>query len=59
MTVDYLTALNDLRDGKIEELKITPSDFAAFQKGWSQFPYQNTVRGIAHRGGHITYIRSK
>ncbi|MDD9138468.1 hypothetical protein H7198_02410 [Fructobacillus sp. CRL 2054] len=57
--MDYEKALIDLKDGNIEEIEIGPENFPAFQKAWSAFPYQNTVRGIAHRAGKVTYVRAK
>ncbi|MBS9338313.1 hypothetical protein G6R29_01520 [Fructobacillus sp. M2-14] len=57
--MDYSQALLDLRDGKIDEINVTPETFSDFQKAWSEFPYQNTVKGIAHRAGKVTYVRSK
>ncbi|MBS9337681.1 hypothetical protein [Fructobacillus parabroussonetiae] len=57
--MDYQQALIDLRDGAIDEIAVDPENFPAFQKAWSSFPYQNTVRGIAHRAGKVTYVRAK
>ncbi|MBS9336281.1 hypothetical protein [Fructobacillus papyrifericola] len=57
--MDYKEALMNLRDGKIDEILVEPENFPDFQKAWSAFPYQNTVRGIAHRAGKVTYVRAK
>ncbi|MCM6826494.1 hypothetical protein [Leuconostoc mesenteroides] len=54
----YTQALNDLRDGKIDEIEVTPAVFPEFQKAWANFAYQNTIRGIAHAHGKVTYVRS-
>ena len=55
--MDYEQQLNDLRDGKIDELAITPETFPAFQKVWRYFPSQNKIRGVASKQGHVKYIR--
>lgn len=55
--MDYEQQLNDLRDGKIDELAITPETFPAFQKVWRDFPSQNKIRGVASKQGHVKYIR--
>ena len=55
--MDYEQQLNDLRDGKIDELAITPETFPAFQKVWRDFPSQNKIRGVASKKGHVKYIR--
>ncbi|MBS9334424.1 hypothetical protein LQZ24_00025 [Fructobacillus sp. M1-13] len=57
--MDYAQALLDLRNGEIEAITVEPQNFPAFQKAWSAFPYQNTVKGIAQRAGKVTYVRSK
>lgn len=54
--MDYEQQLNDLRDGKIDELAITPETFPAFQKVWRDFPSQNKIRGVASKQGHVKYI---
>ena len=56
--MDYETLLNDLRDGKIDEIEITPETFPAFQQVWRDFPSQNRIRGIAGKGVHIKYVRA-
>ncbi|MDG9732769.1 MULTISPECIES: hypothetical protein [Leuconostoc] len=56
--MDYTIALNDLRDGKIDEIKINPENFPAFQKAWALFAYQNAIRGVAHAHGQVTYVRA-
>ncbi|WP_260166254.1 hypothetical protein [Leuconostoc mesenteroides] len=56
--MDYTQALNNLRDGKIDEIEVTPAVFPKFQKAWANFAYQNTIRGIAHAHGKVTYVRS-
>ena len=55
--MDYEQQLNDLRDGKIDELAITPETFPAFQQVWRDFPSQNKIRGVASKQGHVKYIR--
>ncbi|GAP02817.1 hypothetical protein FPFC_022680 [Fructobacillus pseudoficulneus] len=57
--MDFEQALLDLRSGKIDKIEVESENFPAFQKAWSAFPYQNTVKGIAHRAGKVTYIRAK
>lgn len=57
--MDYEKALLDLKNGVIDEIYVEPTDFPRFQKAWSDFPFQNTVRGIAHRAGKVTYQRAK
>ncbi|GMA69360.1 hypothetical protein GCM10025879_06060 [Leuconostoc litchii] len=56
--MNYTQALNDLRDGKIDKIEITPESFPEFQKAWAKFAYQNTIRGIAHTHGQVTYVRA-
>ncbi|CAK1233789.1 MULTISPECIES: hypothetical protein [Fructobacillus] len=57
--MDFAQALSDLKDGKINHFDVDPETFPAFQKAWSAFPYQNTVKGIAQRAGKVTYIQAK
>ncbi|CAK8054280.1 hypothetical protein [Eupransor demetentiae] len=57
--MDFEAALNDLKDGKIDKIEISPENFVAFQRAWHDFAYQNTVQGVAHRGGKVTYLRVK
>lgn len=57
--MDFVQALIDLKDGKIDHFDVDPETFPAFQKAWSAFPYQNTVKGIAQRSGKVTYIQAK
>lgn len=57
--MDYKKALHELKDGQIDEINVEPKDFPQFQQAWADFPYQNTVRGIAHRAGKVTYQRAK
>lgn len=56
--MDYEQLLKDLRDGKINQIDITPESFPAFQKIWREFPSQNRIRGIAGKQGHIKYVRA-
>ncbi|MGX7051787.1 hypothetical protein [Leuconostoc palmae] len=56
--MNYTELLDNLKDGKIDEINITPENFPEFQKIWRDFPSQNKVRGIAGKGGHIKYVRA-
>ncbi|MDF7636650.1 hypothetical protein PT274_00030 [Leuconostocaceae bacterium ESL0958] len=56
--MDYEQALQDLKNGQIDHFEVSPADFTEFQRAWAAFPFQNTVRGIAHRAGQITYVRA-
>lgn len=56
--MDYEQLLIDLRDGKIDQIAITPETFPAFQKIWRNFPSQNRIRGVAGKQGNIKYIRA-
>ncbi|AFT81377.1 MULTISPECIES: hypothetical protein [Leuconostoc] len=55
--MDYKQLLNDLRDGKIDEINMTPEAFPEFQKVWREFPSQNRIRGIAGKQGQVKYVR--
>ncbi|AFS40053.1 hypothetical protein KII95_03665 [Leuconostoc gelidum subsp. aenigmaticum] len=56
--MDYEQLLIDLRDGKIDEIAITPETFPAFQKIWRDFTSQNRIRGVAGKQGNIKYVRA-
>lgn len=58
LIMDYEQQLNDLRDGKINQIDITPETFPDFQKIWRDFPSQNRIRGIAGKQGHVKYVRA-
>lgn len=53
--MDYENLLNQLRQGELSEFVVEAKDFKAFYEVWRNYPYQNAIRGVADRGGVITY----
>jgi hypothetical protein len=54
--MDYEAMLEQLRTGELEKFEITSDDFGRFYEVWRDYPYQNAIRGIADRGGKVTYV---
>lgn len=55
MDTDFVMLLNQLRQGELQELTVTPEDFMAFRAAWADFPGRKEIVGTAHRGGTIVY----
>ncbi|KRL52592.1 hypothetical protein [Furfurilactobacillus rossiae] len=55
MDDDYAAELEQLKNGEIEELKVTPEHFMKFQTALMNVPYRQRIVGQADRGGEITY----
>ncbi|MFD1393702.1 hypothetical protein ACFQ3L_09010 [Lacticaseibacillus jixianensis] len=55
MASDYTKMMDDLRAGKIAEIKIEPATFAAFRTAWTNYPSRKEIVGQAKRGGTILY----
>lgn len=55
MASDYVQMMDDLRAGKISEIKIVPDTFAAFREAWTNYPGRKEIVGQAKRGGTILY----
>lgn len=55
MASDYVQMMDDLRAGKITEIKIEPETFAAFREAWTNYPARKEIVGQAERGGTILY----
>lgn len=53
--MDYEEMLEQLRSGELEEFVLEAKDFKAFYEVWRNYPYQNAIRGVAARGGVVTY----
>jgi|GEM_PF-663172 len=53
--MDYEQLLNQLRNGELSEFVLEAKDFKVFYEVWRNYPYQNAIRGIADRGGTVTY----
>jgi hypothetical protein len=53
--MDYEALLEQVRTSEIEKFEVTSDEFGAFYEVWRDYPYQNAIRGIADRGGHVTY----
>lgn len=52
---DYLNLLDQLRDGTISELVVTPDEFMAFQPVLMDFPDRKLIIGEAGREGKVIY----
>lgn len=57
--MDYNKLLEQLRRGEIDEFQLAPAEFPTFYEAWRNYPYQNLLRGVAARGGLVTYQRAK
>ncbi|MCM0583320.1 hypothetical protein H9L19_01800 [Weissella diestrammenae] len=56
--MDYYEILEALRLGERQEFVLSHDDFPLFYEVWRNYPYQNTIRGIAAQGGQVTYVRA-
>ncbi|GLB47045.1 hypothetical protein WR164_10240 [Philodulcilactobacillus myokoensis] len=52
----YTKLLNQLKDGQIKSLHITPDNFKQFQVAFMKFPTRKRIIGTAHQQGKITYV---
>lgn len=57
MASDYRQQLQDLLNGKIDELTVQANDFMAFRKAWQVLPQRKEISGTAKRNGTIIYRR--
>lgn len=55
LTDDYASLLEQLKDGTIDELKVTPTDFMTFQIAYMAFESRKRVIGTAEKNGTIIY----
>lgn len=55
MASDYVKLMDDLRAGRLNELKIDSESFAAFRAAWTNYPNRKEIVGQAKRGGTILY----
>lgn len=51
--MDYETLLNALRDGKIDQIEITPENFPAFQKFGVTFRHKIVCAGLRAKQGTL------
>lgn len=59
MATNYQKQLEDLRDGKISELEVSPDEFMDFQKILMSFAQRKSIVGIAKRGGGAKYVAAQ
>ncbi|HAT53828.1 MAG TPA: hypothetical protein DCW31_00995 [Lactobacillus sp.] len=59
MSDSYAAKLEQLKNGEIEELKVTPKDFMDFQSALMKVTFRQRVVGEADRGGEVTYHYQK
>ncbi|WP_429971339.1 hypothetical protein ACQW5G_01590 [Fructilactobacillus sp. Tb1] len=52
---DYTELLNQLRDGKISELTITPDEFFIFQQAFMDYETRKRIIGTAGDKGIVVY----
>lgn len=55
--MDFKALLADLHNGEIDSFQVTKDNYLDFYNVWRNYPFQNTVRGIADLGGVVTYVR--
>ncbi|GKT04287.1 hypothetical protein ACRYI5_09760 [Furfurilactobacillus sp. WILCCON 0119] len=55
MNEDYAAKLEQLHDGTLDELTVTPDQFMAFQQALMNVEYRQRIVGAATRGGEVTY----
>ena len=53
--MNYEELLAQLRTGELDQFVLEAKDFKEFYEVWRNYPYQNAIRGIADRGGVVTY----
>lgn len=52
---DYENLLEQLRQGKVSELTVTPEEFMDFQPVLMKYRYRKSIVGKAQKGGGIVY----
>lgn len=52
---DYRKEIADLANGKLDQLVITPDQFAAFQRAYHSSPSASRIEGLAQHNGKIIY----
>lgn len=57
--LNYKSKLQDLIDGKINQIEINEDDFFDFQQAWSAFPQRKQVVGKAFKNGKVVYRLSE
>lgn len=55
MAENYTQMMDDLRAGKLDQIKITPETFPAFRTAWTNYPDRKEIVGHAKREGIILY----
>lgn len=55
----YLIKLNELRQGKIDELQISREEFLTFRQAWIRQEDKENFIGYAQRQGKVTYRYEK
>ncbi|WP_125766844.1 hypothetical protein [Lapidilactobacillus wuchangensis] len=55
MALNYHQLIDDLINGKINELSVPPADFMAFRDIWQDLPQRTEIVGNAQRNGTIIY----
>ncbi|KRL00252.1 hypothetical protein [Liquorilactobacillus capillatus] len=57
MEKNYQELLEQLVNGQVESLVITPKEFMDFQAAFMNFQHRKSIVGNAQRGGDIIYKR--
>ncbi|MBC6498408.1 hypothetical protein H7R52_05150 [Weissella confusa] len=57
--MNYEELLDQLRTGELDQFVLEAKDFKEFYEVWRNYPYQNAIRGIADRGGVVTYTANE
>ena len=57
--MNYAEMLDQLRTGELDKFVVEAKNFNSFYKVWRDYPYQNAIKGIADRGGIVTYEAKK
>ena len=55
MDKDYLSLLQQMREGTVTELEVKPEEFMDFQAALIQLEFRQRIVGAADRGGVVTY----
>ncbi|WP_057769379.1 hypothetical protein [Lactobacillus selangorensis] len=55
MTRDFKQEMDDLRHGKIDEIKVGHDEFMDFQKVWVNYDQRKEIVGTARRNGTVIY----
>lgn len=55
MSTDYASLLDQLKSGKLKELRVKPDEFMTFRSVWNNYPGRTEIVGTAQRGGDIIY----